>query len=438
MTNYIIDDLLEFEGLSEVITLESEHNDQALELSSTARNESRQWQIYLQALGLIIFQEWLRKREPEISLNREACSVLQPHYANVIDAVCNLQVGEFKFCLIPTICFTDEEVIVPRAVIDLPEFAAHFYVVIGIEEDLDIAAIRGFLRYDQLFNLHSELQADRDWNYPLPMAWFNREPDELLLYLRCLEPPAIPLPEIPSNRQATLSQVQTELVSLLPQLRNQPLWKVLSWEQGAAVLTSPDLLQWLYQLPSGNIATLTTHLSDLLKLLTQQAVDASLWLQNQIEEVVQDMSWKVLPAPSPMRDSEQSHAEELEDILKEISASSGMEIPSSVGRAYQDLSLDETKLRLYALTWSLDGDREWSLLLILGASPNSLLPYGVKLRVSDQKEVLWEEELQADSNDAYLYTQIEGTYEEKFLATITAANRETQTLCLFEFSREQQ
>jgi hypothetical protein len=127
-------------------------------------------------------------------------------------------------------------------VLDLPEFTAHFYVVIGIEEDLEIAAIRGFLRYDQLVNYQSELQPEVDWNYHLPLAWFNREPNELLLYLQCLAPTAIPLPEIPTHRQASLRRMQTPLLNLLPQLHSRPLWQVLTWEQATAVLTSLNYL----------------------------------------------------------------------------------------------------------------------------------------------------------------------------------------------------
>ncbi len=255
----LTDDWVEFENLTETIPLEPEQFDHAVELSEQIGNEARKWQVYLQALALLSFEEWLQQREPEISVNREHASVLQPQYANAINAVCNLNVGEFKVCLIPNISFSDEEVIVPRAIIDLPEFTAHFYVVIGIEEELEVAAIRGFLRHDQLVNYQPQLQAEADWTYQLPLAWFNREPDELLLYLQCLEPTAIPLPEIPTNRQATLARMQAALLALLPQLRNRPLWQVLTWEQGVAVLTTPDLLNWLYQSLTENAANLTKH-----------------------------------------------------------------------------------------------------------------------------------------------------------------------------------
>lgn len=96
MTNYLTDltdDLVEFDDNPEIITLEPELLEQALEISQHLRNKSRQWQIYFQALALFAFEEWLHKREPSISINRKETSVFQPQYANVIDAVCNLRVG---------------------------------------------------------------------------------------------------------------------------------------------------------------------------------------------------------------------------------------------------------------------------------------------------------------------------------------------------------
>lgn len=442
MTNItpdLIYDFQKFAEMTDVISLETEHTDQALQLSQAFRHPSRRWQVYLNAMALFAFEEWLVKRAPDLPIAQDSCSLWQPHYANVFDVVCNLRVGQFKVCLIPTICFTDEEIPVPRAVVDLPEFAAHFYVIIGIEDELEIAAIRGFMRYDQLIKRQPKVQPDIDWNYPLPLMYFNQESDELLLDLQCLQSTAIPLPEIPNVRQSTLSQMQTELATVLPQLQNRPLWQVLTWEQGAAVLISPDLLNWIYQSGSETTQTQTNYLSDLLQLLTGQAVNVSLWLRNQMNEMVQELSWQVLAAPSPIRKGARARAEEsaetLDDILVEIIGSSYRKIPS-LGQAYQDINLAGRWLRLYGVTWTLPDTNEWTLLLILGAVPGDLPPYGFKLRVSDQTGMLLEEELKSDSHDAYIFTQVEGTYEETFVATIMSADGEAQTSRLFKFSPE--
>lgn len=453
MMNYLTNftnDFIEFEELPEAIILEPEQCEQALELSKQVGHETRQWQIYFQALALLSFEQWLKTREPELIIQRGECSVLQPQYANVIEAVFNLKTGEFTVCLIPTISFVDEDIAIPRAMVDLPEFAAHFYVVVGIDDELDVAAIRGFIRHDQLVNYHSQLQPGADWNYQLPLGWFNRDNDELLLYLQCLDPIAIPLPEIPRNRQATLARMQTALLKLLPQLHNRPLWQVLTWEQGAVVLTTPDLLNWLYQSLAENTAALTNHLSDLLQILTQQSVNVRRWLHNQMDEVMQELSWEVLAVPSPLRGTEtiqelpvrlplrrteQSPSQELEKILTEISQIHDLKISAIAGRAYRDFTLG-VRLRLYAVTWSSLDDYGWTLLLILKVIIRNEIPYKLTLRVSDQMEVLAEESLQFDGIDDYMFTQVAGSYEDKFLATIISVTGEMQTLPPFEFSRE--
>jgi hypothetical protein len=442
MINYLVEfeaDLVEFEADSQIISLEHQHQS-ALEISQSARNQERKSQIYFQSLALFAFEEWLIKREPSISIYKQYSSILQPEYANIIDAVCNLRAGEFKVCIIPTISFTDDEVIIPRAVVDLPEFVAHFYIVIGIEEELELASIRGFLRYDELVKYKSELQIQADWNYQLPFARFNRNENELLLYLRCLAPTAIPLPEVPSNRQATLRKMQAVLLNMLPQSYNRPLWQVLTWEQGVAVLTTPDLLSWLNQSRADN-AALTSHLSDLLQILTQQAVNVKQWLRYQTDEIVQALSWQVLPAPSTIgtRTTQQRHVRELEDTLTDIKRSNALDIPTVALRAYQDILL-ESQLRLYAVAWSLpnqsSGSSEWTLLLVLKVISDHQPFSRFMLRISDQTGVLAEEELQPSNNHEYIFTQVEGSYQDKFLATITTASGQAQTLPPFEFPKE--
>jgi len=76
------------------------------------------------------------------------------------------------------------------------------------------------------------------------------------------------------------------------------------------------------------------------------------------------------------------------------------------------------------------------LLLILKVMSGNEIPYQMTLRVSDQIEVLAEESLQSDGIHDYMFTQVAGSYEDKFLATITSATGEVQTLPPFEFSRE--
>ena len=432
----------------EAIALEPAHIQRAIQISSSIPNESQQWQTYLNALALFAFEQWLNERASDIALESENSTVLQPQFANVFQAVANLTVGSFKLCLIATGSLTDESVIIPQPVIDLPEFAAHFYVLIEIQEEWEQAKIRGFLRRDRLTSKRDSLnlEPNQDWTYSVPLAWFESEVDRLLLYLRCLEPGAILLPEIPSDRVAALSTVQAELETLLPllQSRETALWQVLNWQQGAAVLTNPELLEWVYKLQTEEPSELRNYLSDLLNLLTQKTVNVARWLQDQIDELAQGLSWVLMPptfvpATVSMRSTQSLEAvlpaAEFEEIIKQL-AHTGMEIPTAARGAYQDIGLADMQARLYALTWpflSPENTPEWTLLLVLGPAPGSALPHGIRLRVSDQSGVLVQRTLNRNSMDTYLYVLIAGRWDEKFLATITLPNSTVLTLPPFAF-----
>lgn len=451
--NYLMDladDWLEFEGASMIIPLDSESFDRALEQSRRAGRESQQWPIYLQWLALLSFERWLQLRMPEVRVEREGCSLLQAGCAAAIAAVCNLTVGSFRVCLVPTLCLADETATVPRAAIDLPEFAAQFYIVIGIKEAAEMSTIVGWLRYDQLRQHRRQLHPEIDWTYTVPAFWFNRESDALLLELQCLDPGAIPLPAIPPDRRASLSQMKAELAEILPHLQSRSWWRQLSWEQGAAVLASPPLLNWLHRAVEGNQTMRLNTFGDLLQLLTQAAINVGCWFQFPLEDTLQEQSWQLLPAISLMRLGRGIRFEHLEAMLRELERLTGMEIPASARTAFQDFSFPRDRapdeeavlvtlpplLRLYAVTWLLPASQEWVLLLILGAPPDQPPQYGVKLRLSDLSGVLVEEGLQPGSHQDYLFVQVKGTMEEAFLATVTSADGKGQVSRLFECRSE--
>ena len=438
MTNFITDltnDLFGIENTQEIINLDIEQLQQAVLASEQINNQYRQLQVYFQYLTLFAFEEWLCQREPSLTLYKEQSSTLKHQYANVIDAACNLEVGNFKVCLIPSMLLIDEEVAIPRAAVELPEYVAHFYIVIGVDEESEIAAVKGFLPYDQLVNIKAELQPETDWNYYIPLVQFNQKVDELLLFLQCLAPTAIPLPEIPGSRENILRRVQIGLLNLLPQLNNRPLWEVLTWEQGTAILTTPLLLNWVYQSINQNAVTLTNHLSDLLQILTQQAVNVGAWLVDRADDTVETLSWQLIPATSELRSTSPSNSfEELEIILQDIQVQEQqLDIPPTAICAYQDIQLGKS-LRLYAIIWSLpEAENGWNLLIILKSINDNQSPSRFSLRVSDQIEVLDEQDLITNNN--YIYTQVEGNYDDKFIITVISETGETQAFPPFEFIR---
>jgi hypothetical protein len=418
--------------LTRAIAVEPHHFDQAVHLSDRVMGEARQWQTYLNALALFGFTQWLSEEAAELSIHAESASVLQPQYANVIEAVCHLSVGDFKLCLIAVGNLTDTVIKLPRAVVDLPEFAAHFYVVMRVLEEQGYAQVWGFLRYDQLQQHADSLHVEPDWTYSIPTTWFNRRADHLLLHLRCLEPTAIILPELPRNRLESLSHLQADLVALLPRLQSpdSELWQILTWEQGAAVLTSPPLLDWLYQLQTEGTRSLTRRLTEILHLLTQPAVNVGLWLRDELDEIAQSLSWTLLPSFAPIR----SPVEEIDIALTQLRRL-GIVVPTQARSGYKDVDLAGIPLRLYAVTWALptsETNPEWTLLLILGTSSGHNLPPNIQLRVSDWTGVLAERSLPSNADDSYLYVRFSGTWDEKFLVTI-GVNDTTMTLPPFKF-----
>jgi hypothetical protein len=179
------------------------------------------------------------------------------------------------------------------------------------------------------------------------------------------------------------------------------------------------------------------HLADILQLLTQPAVNVGRWLWNELDEFAQELSWVLLPtfvANAPVR----SPVEEFEAIVTELEQT-GVEIPLEACGAYRDLRLGGMPLRLYAVTWSLLSSPipEWTLLLILGATPGTSLPLGLQLRVSDQTGVLVEQVLDAGQRDSYFFTSVVGTWDEKFIVSVGLPSGIQQTFPPFSFNPEQ-
>ncbi|WP_414529441.1 DUF1822 family protein [Nodularia chucula] len=417
---------LDYELLSPAaVHLSSEQIIQAVDLSNKVFNISRKWQTYINGMALLAFEEWLQERANTLTIRREKCTVLQPALANAIPVVANLQVGEFKICLISTGNLYDSEIALSQLVVDLPEYVPHFYVLVEVLEEQASAIISGFISYQELTEkrVRANLQPEADWTYKLPLNWFDSDANNLLLNLRCLKPTAIILPVIPDHRPHISSTMQSNLIAFLPQLQSPEceLWEILTWEQGTAVFTHPELLGWIYncQQQTSN-SGLKTNLKDLFKLCTQPALNVGRWLWDELDELAQEFSWKLLPSFTPAV-SMRSPTEEFQTIVNQLQHR-GLEIPSQARGAYQDLLLAGIPLRLYAMTWHLLSETDshlWTLLLVLGTTSQNTLPSHLKLRVSDQTSVLLEQGINQEQGETYLFTRVVGNWDEKFLVSVS-------------------
>jgi len=437
---------LDPEILSEsMISLEPAKIEQAMVNSRAITNPEQQWQTYLNSLALFGVEQWLQQRAGELSLNQEQASILQQSYASVIPAVCNVLVNDFKLCLIATANQPDEEVAIPRAAIELPEFIPHFYVVVAIYEEQAQVMIHSLLRYDQLAARLGTIQPDADWTYPIPLDWFDPNPDRLLLYLRCADPAAIALPAPMPDRTSALTTLQTQLLHLLPQLqgRDRPWWEILTWEQAKAILTTPPLLNWILTPHTPLPTPDSPHLSDLLQLLTRPMINVNNWFQGQLDELAQQLSWALLPPLSSQMRSRGSNvtlsSEDFEVIVTQLQRQ-GVTLRPDAQTAFSNLRIGAVPVRLCVITGTLQEagqPPEWSLLVVVGPAPDNRLPAGTSLRISDTTGILVQRSLTPEQDDEYLFSEIFGTLDERFLVTITVPDGTSLSLPPFSFGTDE-
>jgi hypothetical protein len=178
----------------EEISLTEEQIAEAVRISDPVTNRELQWQVYMSALALAGFTSWLDERDDELKIDTTECKLLSG--SPQIAAADRLQIGGFKLCVVAKGALDGDVVNIPHALVQNPAEAAHFYVVVEVLEEMAQALMYGFIRYDRLQQyLKAEpLERFSDGTCDLPVGWLNLEFDELLSYLRCFNPSAVPLP----------------------------------------------------------------------------------------------------------------------------------------------------------------------------------------------------------------------------------------------------
>jgi hypothetical protein len=412
------DDFEDFAPVSgdlETVELLSMQMAQAGDLSQRFSASSQQWSNYLVGLALAGFTNWLRQRDSQMVADQDDAWDWQATHGHGL-AVGRIAVQDFQVCVIPTLSCGEPEVALPRAVVDLPEFVAHFYVVVGVEPDLAMAAMLGWLSYEQLVSQTVHQAADDDWHYLCPVTWFSQHSlADLLLYLRCLPPTAIALPAIPPRR-ALLAQVQAGLLSRLPHGQGTFPQATLTWDEVTAVLTSPPLLQWLRR-PTDN----SPPLSDLLQGLVQPVIQVGQWLQDNAMG-----NWNLAVADQ-LRGESQDPGNRLTAILMSLQQTQGLWLPADALRIYQDIELGTLALRLYSVIWPAAA--EWMVLWLVEVLADSPVTGDLRLRISDPTECLVAEtvNLAMAASDGW-GVQVAGDHGDLLFVTLVLSTGESITL----------
>ncbi|NEQ83708.1 MAG: DUF1822 family protein [Moorea sp. SIO2I5] len=368
----------------EYFWIETEDFEQAIKISKQVNNEVNQEENYINSLALFGFKRWLEERVDQLPIITENCSVYQPDYANLIDTVCNLRVGEFNLCIIVTDNSNEQLVTVPIAAVELPELAAHFYILIEVKETQEQGIIRGVLRHDELINYSESTNLPQgNRNYNLPLSLFDQQPNHLLHYLRWLDSQEITIPVADTKRSV----------------------------------------------------------QEILPFFAETAINTAEWLRGEMDQLASCLSWQLLPdytfsKPSMRRISPVSdEPDRYRAIAKELRRQKGLIVPSHARGSYQTVNLNGILFKLCAVTWFIyqkapEDTREWALLLLIEDCLGNTLPPGMKLRISEFTGVVSEAVL---VNERYLHVAVAGSWNQKFVVTISLSNGASLTLLPFAF-----
>ncbi|MGB3296559.1 MAG: DUF1822 family protein [Phormidesmis sp.] len=229
--------------LSELLWLEPEHFQQAGQqvdrISGQLSSEPQRWQIYLNALGLFSFCDWLVEKLPDSTI--EPIERAEMSY---------LKVDGFTLCLLVTEHVLNEQVSVPRNAIEQPDLAAHCYVVLEVLEDQEQAVIRGFLRYDELIvqlerAILPPASAQSD-EYLLPLSGWDEEINHLIGYVHYSHPSTIPLPVVSTQAAEVSDAVSAIDAAAIATRLSQWLQGTLTegWQTLESLLNSDANLAW--------------------------------------------------------------------------------------------------------------------------------------------------------------------------------------------------
>ena len=317
-----------------------------------------QWQTFLRALAVAGAQQWL-----------DAAGLVSTYPKNIAPAPeVNLTVGDYRLCVLPMGGLSDDTVRISAAAVG--EQAAHLYVLVDVQEEVDQVRVVTGLRHDQLRQLLPDSTAQ---GYDIPLERFTVTPEQLLLYLNCLDSETILQPTVPD------------------------------------------------------------HIGEMVETIAMGVVNAGKWLQGELDTIAEQLAWELLPPLTPAQGFRPVKAE-IEDIIEEL-ASQDIAIPQRARGAFKEINMAGFPCRLYAWVWPLmTGDvPEWSLFLILGPTPGETLPLGIELTVSDQQEPLSRSALTQETAVTYVYAQVIGYWQEQFVVAIGLPNGPTINLPPFRF-----
>jgi hypothetical protein len=197
----------------EEISLTEAQIAEAVRVSDRIIDRELQWQVYMNALAVAGFTSWVQERDDELKVERVGVtSPLENRVCTCAPKIpaAYLRIGGFKVCVMAKGALDGDYVNISQAIVNNPADPPHFYIIVEVLEEMAQALMYGFIRCDRLQQyLQAEpLETFSDGTCDLPIGWLNLEFDELLSYLRCFNPNAIPIKQVAGeNQQAASTEV---------------------------------------------------------------------------------------------------------------------------------------------------------------------------------------------------------------------------------------
>ncbi|ASC72699.1 hypothetical protein XM38_036570 [Halomicronema hongdechloris C2206] len=413
----------------ETILLELEDIQRASQNSQLAPTENLQWDLYLQGLAVLGLQRSLQNRLRTRAVDIEQSTLFEPGYAGLLNGTCGLAIGPFRACLIATESIIDGVVKIPQAAVELPEFIPHFCLVVEVIEEHEELIFRGVLRCDRFqdYRQSMNLEADDDWVYRVPLTLFEQEPSRLVFYAEQLDIATLSLPERDlATSSATMAVPELQQV-LADVSMTDPLWQQLTWEQAAAILTSPALRAEFHcwQQPAQSDRQ-SQGLQTAVAAARQSVIDVGQWLESGLDEVAQSLGFLT---GSQLQFASAMKSQPLSEVFEGAIATlreDGLLIPEVIRPLYRNVELEELDLCLcllpyrspVALETASDAAIDWSLLVIVGSQSDRLLPAGLQLKISREMDLL--EAVDLEFEEVLVYSSVDARVGEVLNVEIIA------------------
>ena len=190
----------EFEpSRSTTVTLSTAAIDWAVRVCQQDPDQSRQWPTFLRAMAVQGLQAWLESGADNLSLHGGAEPLPTP------DSL--YRVNDFRLAIVAQGSLSDDVVTIPKSSLDDAANFAHLYILAEVHDEADHVTILAGLRHDHLLahRHRGDLISQADGTYIVPVAYFESSPEDILLYLNCLNPD-----QLTSDRFVT-AQAQAKL-----------------------------------------------------------------------------------------------------------------------------------------------------------------------------------------------------------------------------------